>query len=401
MQAAEAVERALRVVADREPAVRAWVHLDPERAWAEAGVVDRRPDGLLYGAVLGVKDVFDTGDQPTEYGSPIYGGHRPAADAAAVTRLRQAGAVCLGKTVTAEFACTHPGPTRNPHRIDHTPGGSSMGSAAAVAAGMADIAIGTQTAGSVIRPASFCGIYGFKPSFGAVSTVGMKHVAPTLDTVGWFARTPELLDAVRLCLTDGPALTPVVAPRLAVYRSEHWEACSQDCQRAATATADLLGAAGARITRAETDPFFPGLGDQVPVVMGYEAARSLAVEYSEHRDELSGELAAFLDWGAALDRETYETVLRRKADALAALDRLFADADALLTPAVLGEAPAGLASTGDPRLARLWTLLELPTVVIPAATGDTGLPIGVQLVGRPGDDASLLAITRWVAAALA
>src|SRR5437016_2871412 len=189
MRAAEAVERAARAAEEREPVVRAWAHVDLDRARAEADAVDRavaaggeRP---LCGLVLGVKDVFDTADMPTEYGSPIFAGHRPRADASAVALLRAAGAVCLGKTVTAELACYDPGPTTNPHRATHTPGGSSQGSAAAVAAGMADIALGTQTGGSVIRPASFCGVYGFKPTFGTVAVAGMKPVAPSLDTVGW------------------------------------------------------------------------------------------------------------------------------------------------------------------------------------------------------------------------
>jgi Asp-tRNA(Asn)/Glu-tRNA(Gln) amidotransferase A subunit family amidase len=405
MQAADAVERALHVVAERETAIHAWVGLDPERARAEAAEVDHHRDGPLRGVVLGVKDVFDTGDQPTEYGSAIYAGHRPAVDAIAVAQLRQAGAVCLGKTVTAEFACTYPGPTRNPHRLDHTPGGSSMGSAAAVASGMADIAIGTQTAGSVIRPASFCGVYGFKPSFGAVSRTGLKLVAPSLDTVGWFARDPRLLDAVRIALTGGPPAPPLSGPpRLAVFPSEHWAECSEDSRQAVTATAARLTDAGAHLVGAGDGAghreLAPGLGDQVPVVMAYEAARSLAAEHSQHREELSAELLAFLDWGATLDRGAYEAVLRRRVSAQHLVDAAFGDADALLTPAVLGEAPAGLDSTGDPRLARLWTLLGLPTVVVPAATGSTGLPVGVQVVGRPGGDAALLAITRWAGGAL-
>ena len=196
MTALDNVERALTRVEEWEPSVHAWAFLDPERARREA----RTASGPLAGVVLGVKDIFDTADQPTEYGSPIYSGHRSRGDAGVVAQLRAAGAVALGKTVTTEFAVFEPGPTTNPHRVTHTPGGSSSGSAAAVATGMVDVALGTQTAGSVIRPASFCGIFGFKPTFGTVTTAGVKLVAPSLDTVGWLARDVAVLDRVRVAL---------------------------------------------------------------------------------------------------------------------------------------------------------------------------------------------------------
>ena len=207
VDAAEAVEEALRLAAAIDGSVRAWAHLDPGGARQAAAAVDARGGsaGPLRGLTFGAKDNFDTADQPTEYGSPIFAGHRPAADAGAVALLRDAGAVLLGKTVTAELAMYSPGPTANPHRLSHTPGGSSSGSAAAVASGMADIALGTQTAGSVIRPASFCGVLGFRPTFGTVTVGGVKLVAPSLDTVGWFARTMPDLDAVRVVLRDGVA----------------------------------------------------------------------------------------------------------------------------------------------------------------------------------------------------
>ena len=196
-------QRALTLISTLEPTIHAWAYLDHERARREAAEAAMQ-GGSLLGLVAGIKDIFDTADQPSEYGSPIYAGHQPLADASAVALLRQQGAVCIGKTVTSEFAFAHPGPTANPHRTTHTPGGSSMGSAAAVAAGMVDFAIGTQTAGSIIKPASFCGVYGFKPTFGNVSIAGAKAFAPSLDTVGWFARGPVLLDQVRVELTGQP-----------------------------------------------------------------------------------------------------------------------------------------------------------------------------------------------------
>lgn len=398
MRAAASVDRALGVVARTEPLVRAWAYLDPVRARREADTIDARGGLPLAGLVLGVKDIFDTGDQPTEYGSPLYAGHRPAADASAVALVRAAGAVCLGKTVTAELACYEPGPTANPHRATHTPGGSSSGSAAAVAAGMADVALGTQTAGSVIRPASFCGVYGFKPSFGTVSAAGVKACAPSLDTVGWFARDPLLLDRIRVCLTDrAPAPRLAAPPRLGLLRTDQWDACDADSRRAVQAAAAAARAAGVTVTDLGRPGFLAGLADQHPVVMAYEAARALAWEHSRHPRSLSAGLRQLLDQGRAIDPAEYDAALARRAAALARIDELFAGHDAVLTPAVVGEAPEGLGSTGDPRCARLWSLLGLPAVNLPGAVGSTGLPVGVQLVGRPGRDAELLAITGWLA----
>ena len=404
MRAAGAVDRVLEVAARVEPIVRAWAYLDPVRARREADAVDARAasdprGGLpLAGLVLGVKDIFDTSDQPTEYGSQLYAGHRPVADAAAVALLRAAGAVCLGKTVTAELACSHPGPTTNPHRATHTPGGSSSGSAAAIASGMADVALGTQTAGSVIRPASFCGVYGFKPSFGTVSAAGVKACAPSLDTVGWFARDPVLLDRVRVCLTGRePAPRLAAPPQLGLLRTDQWAGCAADSQRAVLAAAAAARAAGAVVTDLSQPRFLTGLASQHQVVMAYEAARALAWEHSRYPGSLSAGLRQLLDQGRAVDPADYDAVLARRAAALARIDELFTGNDAVLTPAVTGEAPEGLGSTGDPRCARLWSLLGLPCVNLPGAVGDTGLPIGVQLVGRPGRDAELLAIAAWLA----
>jgi Asp-tRNA(Asn)/Glu-tRNA(Gln) amidotransferase A subunit family amidase len=397
MNAIAAVERALRAVEEREPEVRAWAWLDTDRAQAEAVAVERRGGGPLGGVVLGVKDIFDTWDQPTECGTPIFAGRRPRADAATVSLLRAAGAVCLGKTVTAELASSHPGPTTNPHRATHTPGGSSMGSAAAVACGMADIALGTQTAGSIIRPASFCGVFGFKPTFGTVSPAGVKLFAPSLDTVGWFARTPELLDAVRVCLTGRAPATPLTGPpRIGVLRTEQWPACAPESAQAVAEMADRARAADAQVSEVTQPDFLDGLAGEL-TVMAYESARTLAWEHRSHRDQLSPPLRDFLDLGAATDPAAYDRVLARRDAARAREAELFGACDVLLTPAVVGEAPLGLADTGDPQFARLWTLLGLPTVAIPAITGPTGLPVGVQLLARTGQDAALLAAACWLA----
>lgn len=395
--ASETVEAALDVVLRADGNIKAWAYLDPDRARREAANSEVESMGALSGVVVGVKDLFDTADQPTEYGSPIYRGHRPLADAAAVVLLREAGAVCLGKTVTAELGGFHPGPTTNPHRNTHTPGGSSMGSAAAVAAGMVDVALGTQTVGSTIRPASFCGVYGFKPTYGSVSTVGMKALAPSLDTVGWMARDPVLLDEVRVELTGRPEAERLRgSPTIGLLRTEQWGDCSDDTMRTLIAVADIAQALGAEVVEVQMPPVLVGLAEKHRIVLAYEAARALAWEHRVKRDQLSVELREMLDYGRKVDPADVDAVRARKSAGLAALAELFQRCAAILTPAVEGEAPRGLTSTGDPRFCALWTLLGLPAVNVPASTGSTGLPLGVQLVGAPGDDARLLSVATWL-----
>ena len=395
--ATEAVDAALEVVRRTDMTVKAWAFLDPERARREAAGAEVRGTGPLSGLVVGIKDLFDTADQPTQYGSPIYDGYRPVADAAVVALLREAGAVCLGKTVTAELGFASPGPTTNPHRATHTPGGSSMGSAAAVAAGMVDVAFGTQTAGSVIRPASFCGVYGYKPSFGMVPTAGMKGSAPSLDTVGWLARDLALVDEVRALITGRPAGQPLrVSPTIGLLRTDQWQDCSEDTQRAVVAVADIAQALGAEVVNVEMPDPMVGLAQKHRVVLAYEAARALAWEHRVRRDKLSPELRELLDYGRTVDPAEVDGVRAQKVAALASMAEVFGRCAALLTPAVTGEAPRGLTSTGDPRFCALWTLLGLPAVSVPAAIGATGLPLGVQLVGGAGDDARLLAVATWL-----
>jgi Asp-tRNA(Asn)/Glu-tRNA(Gln) amidotransferase A subunit family amidase len=396
VSAAEAVQRALAVVADRDAVVQAWAFLDPDRALAEARAVDDGRGGPLRGLVIGVKDIIDTGDQPTQHGSPIYAGNRPGRDAACVALVRAAGAVCIGKTVTAELACFHPGPTTNPHRPTHTPGGSSMGSAAAAATGMVDVALGTQTAGSVTRPASFCGVFGFKPTFGLVSRDGVKLIAPSLDTVGLLARSADALDEVRVVLTGGAPAERVTAPALGLLRTEHWGEASADSRRAVEEAARRARLAHARVVDVAMEAPFRGLAAAQSVVQPYEAARHLAWELREHRPALSDDLAALLERGAAIGVRDYEAARAHAAAARASLDSLFGDVDVLLTPAVIGEAPEGLGSTGDPLFARAWTILGLPTLSVPGLVGSSGLPVGVQLVGRPNADAAVMGAGAWL-----
>jgi amidase len=395
--ATDAVEEALEIVRRADPLVRAWAYLDPERARREAATADVRGIGNLSGIVVGVKDIFDTSDQPSQYGSPIYDGYRPVADAAAVALLREGGAVCLGKTVTSELAYMHPGPTTNPHRPTHTPGGSSMGSAASVAAGMVDVALGTQTGDSIILPASFCGVYGFKPTFGTVSIAGVKTLAPSLDTVGWFSRDPHLLDDVRTQLTGRPEAGALRgSPTIGLLRTDQWEECSQDCKRALVAGADIAQALGANVVDIKMPEPFVGLGDRHKALMAYEAARSLAWEHRVRRDKISTELREMLDYGRTVAPAQIDAVRAQKAAALTACAELFGRCSALLTPAVEGEAPRDLRSTGSSPFGSPWTLLGLPALSIPAGAGLTGMPVGVQLVGAVGSDAQLLSIGTWL-----
>jgi amidase len=395
--ASEAVETSLEAVLRADVTVKAWAHIDPERARREAASAELRGVGRLSGLVVGVKDIFDTFDQPTQYGSSIYTGYRPVADAAAVALLREAGAVCLGKTVTAEFAYRHPGPTANPHRPTHTPGGSSMGSAAAVAAGMVDVGLGTQSGDSVVKPASFCGVYGFKPTFGTVSTSGVKALAPSLDTVGWLARDPFLLDEVRVQLTgrkEAPQLRR--SPVIGLLRTPQWEECTGDSRQAVVAVADIAQALGADVTEVQMPAPAAGLGGRHIALMAYEAARSLAWEYRVRRDKLSPEMRELLDYGRSVEPTEVDEIQAQRAAALASFAEIFTRFTVLLTPVADGEAPVGLASTGTSRFGRLWTLLGLPAISVPAATGQTGLPVGVQLIGGAGDDGGLLAATIWL-----
>ena len=397
--ALSAVERCLDAVDRWEPLVHAWAHLDRDLARSHARAADAVAP--LAGTVVGVKDIFDTADLPTEYGSPIYRGHRPHVDAAVVAQLRGAGAVVLGKTVTTEFALFEPGPTANPYRATHTPGGSSSGSAAAVATGMVDVALGTQTAGSVIRPASFCGVFGYKPTFGTVTTAGVKPVAQSLDTVGWFARDVASLDRVRVVITGRRATRPVASPpRIALVRTDQWLDADDDARNAVEHAARIAAEAGAPVRDTELPAVIDGLAAQQPVVMTYEAARSLAWEWHDQRDRLSASLVRILEQGFAVEPDDYDAVVARAADGRGACDDLFAHADVVLTLAAAGEAPATREHTGDPRFARLWTLLGVPSVAVPGMVGATGLPIGVQLVARRGDDARLLACAAWLADAL-
>jgi Asp-tRNA(Asn)/Glu-tRNA(Gln) amidotransferase A subunit family amidase len=397
---AEALTRAcLERTAGREAEVLAFAALDADAALARARALDAAPKrGLLHGLPFGAKDIFDTVDFVTAYGTPVYAGHRPVADAAAVALCRAAGAVLVGKTVSTELANMTAGPTRHPLRPTHTPGGSSSGSAAAVADGMLMLALGTQTAGSIIRPAAYCGVVGYKPTVGRVPRAGVKSVSETLDVVGGFARSVRGAALLGAVLTGDARLLPrdeaIATPRIGFARPPEWAEAGPDVVRAWDDARRAL-APRARCADAALPTAYARLVPLQKDVMAHEAARALAFEHGLHHQRLSTPLVALLDAGAAIPGAAHAAHLSEAAAIGAAVDALFDDHDALLMPSASGEAPAGLAQTGDPLFCRAVSLLGLPCVHLPFTTGATGLPVGLQLVGRRGEDHRLLAIADW------
>ncbi len=400
LRAEDLVRACLDHISGREPQVAAFVHLAADAALTTARQLDAGPiRGLLHGLPFGVKDLFDTFDLPTAYGSPIYAGQQPLADAAAVALCREAGAVLIGKTVTTELANMFPGVTRNPHNPLHTPGGSSSGSAAAVADHMLPLALGTQTAGSLIRPAAFCGVVGYKPSHNRVPKAGVKSLSETLDTVGGFARSVRdvaLLGAVLTGdarLADPATFIQPIAPRIGCCQTPEWALADSDTQQAWGQAEQALGAHGVAMA---LPPELSGLVAVQKAVQAFETARSLSHERLHHPGQLSAPLRALIADGLAISGAAHAQNLLATALARRQVQALFGPCDVLLAPSSMGEAPAGLDSTGDPLFCRSWTLLGLPCVHLPFARGHSGLPVGLQLVGAYGDDQRLLAVAHWV-----
>ena len=390
---------------EERASVKVWEHLDPEYAMAQARAADRagRP-GLLAGLPVGVKDVIDTADMPTQHGSPIYTGNRPFADAACVAQVRMAGGTVLGKTVTTEFANRFPGATVHPHNPVHTPGGSSSGSAAAVADFQVPLGFGTQTGGSTIRPAAFCGVVGYKPSFGEFSRVGIKLQCQNLDTLGLICRGLDDIALMRAVLIDMPRREVdrnAGAPRIGLCRTPLWDAADATTQALIEGTAARLAAAGARVSEVEFAAPFRNIADHHRRIFNYEAAHNYAYEHLEHRDQVSKVLLdTVLDPGAKLPLADYIEALEASEAFRAHLDDLFGGVDVLLTPSAASEAPQGLESTGDPAFNSIWTLGWVPCVTLPAGTGPKGLPLGVQLIGQRFADENLLDASAWVEARL-
>ena len=416
------VEACLARVRETDTQVQAWAFLDPDHALAQARAADEwrlegRPIGPLHGVPVGVKDIFDTADMPTEYGSVLYAGRTPSRDSAAVAMLRAAGAVIIGKTVTTEFATQAPGKTRNPHDPDHTPGGSSSGSAAAVAAGMVPLAIGSQTNGSVIRPAAFCGVLGFKPTHGLIPRHGMLTLSRTLDHVGLFARTvgdlallagqlvgyderdPDTRPRARIPFAEVAAEEPPLPPMLAFVKTPHWERADEETKEA---FAELIEHLGDRVEEVELFPSAAEVWQWHQTIMEAEMAANLEREWDKGRDRLSESLRAQLERGREVRALDYQRAVARIRPIHESFVELFEQRyDAILTPAAPGTAPKDLTSTGDPSFCTLWTLCGMPAVSLPLLQGANGLPLGVQLVGPRDGDARLLRTARWLAAAVA
>jgi len=401
LSSAALVAACLERITEREETVRAWAHFDAGAALAQARARDAEPPrGPLHGVPVGVKDIVDTADLPTERGSAIHTGRRPGADAACVARLRAAGAVILGKTVTTEFAYFSPGPTRNPADPARTPGGSSSGSAAAVADAMVPVAIGSQTAGSVIRPAAFCGTLGLKPTRGLVDLTGVMALSGNLDTLGWFARDTEDLALLGTVLADEwpDAGEASAAPAFALARTPWWDRADADAQGAVTRAAGRLAAAGASVRDLDLPARFAALPEAQEALMAFDMARSLAHEREHHADELSDVLRAFLERGDTIGRAVAGDAVALGAECRALLAEHLEPGETLLVPAVSGEPPGfddGV--TGDPLFCRAWTLLGVPALSVPGATGSAGAPVGVQFVAPARGDAALVAAGAWAA----
>ncbi|WP_228430761.1 amidase [Baekduia soli] len=367
------------------------------RAWTavERGCADRGGAGPLHGVPVGIKDNIDTADLPTTYGSRQYAGHRPGEDAHAVALLRDAGGLVLGKTELPEFAAVQepPPPTRNPHDPTRTPGGSSSGSAAAVAAGMVPVALGTQTTGSVVRPASFCGIFGFKPTFGSIATAGVRRITTSLDTVGVLARSVADVELLTGILAGTAPVAAPAAPRIGLLRTALWDAADPCTRDAMDAVAARIADAGADVEELELDPGAGALGEAAPCIQHVEMASLLA---DEPYDALADALRGMLDAGRATSPAAYAEAQDLVARWRPRVDERLRRHEAVLTPSVLGEAP-GAETTGDPLFCRTWTLLGTPAMSMPLHRSPAGLPVGLQLVAPRGADAALLATARWVA----
>jgi Asp-tRNA(Asn)/Glu-tRNA(Gln) amidotransferase A subunit family amidase len=390
----------------REGELKAWVALAREPALAAARRLDRGPvDGLLHGVPLGIKDIMATRDLATGCGSPIYRDWLPPYDAAVVALARRAGAIVVGKTVTTEFAYFGAGPTVNPHDPARTPGGSSSGSAAAVGAGVVPLATGTQTAGSIVRPAAFCGVAGYKPSFGLIDATGVKPLAVTLDTIGVLGATVadaalfvEAVSGLELVAVAERAAAP---RRIGLCRSPAWDRVSPDMAAAFLALPARLEAAGTDVVDRELPPVAgDALAAQVRI-MAYEAARALAFEADSHWASLSPKLQELLTEGRAIPRAAYERDRALVPQLRAALDHAFADVDVLLSPSAAGAAPLRDAGTGDPQFNRLWTLAGTPAVNVPGLKDPAGLPLGVQILAPVGRDAVAIEAAAWLEQVLA
>ena len=416
----ELVESCFARIDELEESIGAWAHLDKENAMEQARKADEirrqgRPLGLLHGLPIGIKDIIDTRDYPTERGTVLHKGRAPDSDAMLVSLLKEAGAIILGKTVTTELAVFSPGKTRNPHNTAHTPGGSSSGSAAAVSCAMVPLAVGTQTNGSVIRPASFCGVYGFKPSFGRISRHGVLVQSPPLDTIGVFARNLEdlalIADVLMRFDARDEAMSPIAPPcissvmteevptepKFAFVRSPVWDQAEQDTK---DGFRELIDAVNEKVKETidivDLPAGFDAIHKDHATVMEADLAKSFADEYARGKSDLSDVLREMIERGQQVSAVDYEAAVTSIADYNEDLSEIFDSFDAILTPSTPGAAPAGLDATGSPVMNTIWTYCGTPAINLPLLQNMDGLPIGVQLVGEKDDDARLFRSSRWL-----
>lgn len=396
----DVAEAYIERVSEKETDVGAFIHFEPDQVRSAADSLDKQVAiGPLAGLPVGVKDVIDTVDMPTGYGSDAYTGCRPVWDAPCVTQSKSAGALIMGKTVSTEFAMASPGKTRNPWNPAHTPGGSSSGSCAAVASGMALMGFGTQTAGSIIRPASYCGVVGYKPSFGLLEPAEIKVLSHSLDTLGIITRSVRDAALIASILSGRPKLAlaqaPCSAPRVGVFRTPPFDASEPATQAALDHAIARIEAAGGTIIEIDVPKGFVTTHDLHAAVMGWEVTRALCHERTVLWDQLTAVTRDFLTEKAKVTASEYDGACVDLPLITASLAGAMADVDVLLAPSAPGVAPKGLASTGAPTFNTPWTLLHMPAVNVPAILDD-GLPVGVQVIGRIGDDARTLAIGAWI-----
>jgi amidase len=399
------VQSCLDRIAEQDPLIKAWVALDPDAALKQARARDgaQAPFGPLHGIPIGVKDVIDTCDFATAHGSPIYRDHRPMTDAACVGMLKRAGAVILGKTATAEFASISPPETRNPHDPTHTPGGSSSGSAAAVAAGMVPLALGTQTGGSIIRPAAFCGIVGFKPSYNLINRAGLKFSAESLDTIGMMARNVADVALLFNALLGAPiaGLQGTTAPaKIGVCRTGMWEAGDLDARQLLEDVVRYIQRDTVEVAEFDLPlPYSDLLGIHGRIIR-YEAAHAMTPEYTTHARLFSDRFHARIEEGLLIIPQVHAGDLAAMDTARRCFDAAMSGFDALITLSTVGEAPLGLETTGESTFNSVWTLLGVPCVHVPLGRGRNGLPLGVQLIGARYGDQHLLGVAQWLEAAM-
>jgi len=416
----ELVEACLKRIDELEPTIGAWAHLDREVALQQARAADEfrksgLPTGALHGLPIGIKDIIDTVDYPTERGTVLHQGRQPDRDATLVSLLKEAGAIILGKTVSTEMAVYAPGKTRNPHNPEHTPGGSSSGSAAAVAAAMVSLSVGTQTNGSVIRPAAYCGVYGYKPSFGRISRHGVLEQSPPLDTIGVFARDLAdlalIADVLMRYDAQDSAMIPIappciagimaqevpVNPHFAFIRSPVWEQVEPVTKDAFRELIEATNEAQPKtIDIVDMPASFAALHEDHRKVMEGDLARSFAAEYQRGKTQLSDVLRDMIERGQQVSDTDYQQALAHVSDYNDFLGEVFEDYDAILTPATPGPAPAGIDATGSPVMNTIWTFCGTPAINLPILQSPEGLPMGVQVVGERNDDARLFRSTRWL-----